>query len=155
MADRVYLVTSGEYSDYSIDAVFSTREKAERYIQREPPEFGEARVEEFEVDGQHLDTRLHYRVDSRLDSIEVGEVLACDGEEEVRRVERRVCKFWAAQGRPATTLRVFVMADDVRHATKIAADLFRQFVAEEPIEASKTTEPKDERLYRKHGRQAP
>jgi hypothetical protein len=29
----VYLVTSGEYSDYHIDAVFSTRELAETYIE--------------------------------------------------------------------------------------------------------------------------
>lgn len=30
---KVYLVTSGCYSDYSVDAVFSTREKAEAYIE--------------------------------------------------------------------------------------------------------------------------
>lgn len=28
----VYVVTSGEYSDYHIDAIFSTKEKAEEYI---------------------------------------------------------------------------------------------------------------------------
>lgn len=30
----IYVATSGSYSDYSIDAVFSTREKAEQYIAR-------------------------------------------------------------------------------------------------------------------------
>ena len=30
--NTVYIVTSGCYSDYSIDAVFSTREAAEAYI---------------------------------------------------------------------------------------------------------------------------
>ena len=30
--NTIYLVTSGEYSDYSIDGVFSTKNKAERYI---------------------------------------------------------------------------------------------------------------------------
>lgn len=29
---KVYLVSSGEYSDYGIDAIFSTRELAERYL---------------------------------------------------------------------------------------------------------------------------
>lgn len=28
----VYLVTSGCYSDYRLDAIFSTREKAQKYI---------------------------------------------------------------------------------------------------------------------------
>ena len=28
----VYVVTSGEYSDYRIDAIFSTRERAEAYL---------------------------------------------------------------------------------------------------------------------------
>ena len=30
--DKVFIVTSGCYSDYQIEAVFSTREKAEAYI---------------------------------------------------------------------------------------------------------------------------
>ena len=31
---KIYIVTSGEYSDYAIDAVFSTEEKAHEYIQQ-------------------------------------------------------------------------------------------------------------------------
>lgn len=30
--EKVYIVTSGEYSDYTIEAVFSTREKAEEFV---------------------------------------------------------------------------------------------------------------------------
>lgn len=30
---KIYIVTSGDYSDYRVNAVFSTREKAEEYIQ--------------------------------------------------------------------------------------------------------------------------
>lgn len=29
---KVFIVTEGEYSDYQIKAVFSTKEKAEKYI---------------------------------------------------------------------------------------------------------------------------
>ena len=29
---QVYVVTSGEYSDYGIDAIFSTAEKAQEYV---------------------------------------------------------------------------------------------------------------------------
>lgn len=31
---KVYVVTSGEYSDYGINAIFSTKEKAQEYIDR-------------------------------------------------------------------------------------------------------------------------
>lgn len=34
MEKKIFIVTSGEYSDYHIDAVFSTKEKAEEYIQQ-------------------------------------------------------------------------------------------------------------------------
>jgi hypothetical protein len=34
MSEKIYLVTSGSYSDYGIDAAFSTREKAQELIDR-------------------------------------------------------------------------------------------------------------------------
>lgn len=51
----IYVVTSGAYSDYSIDAVFSTREQADAYcLWQNGPEpgnhYGESRVEEYELD---------------------------------------------------------------------------------------------------------
>lgn len=36
----VYAVESGEYSDHRIDAIFATRELAERFIKREQPYLG-------------------------------------------------------------------------------------------------------------------
>lgn len=42
---KVFVVTQGDYSDYHILAVFSTREKAEEYAQAR-----EAEIEEFELD---------------------------------------------------------------------------------------------------------
>lgn len=45
--EKVYIVTSGEYSDYHIDAVFSTIEKAEEYVDAQGSDY---RVEEYPVD---------------------------------------------------------------------------------------------------------
>ena len=48
---KVYIVTSGAYSDYHIDAVFSTKENAEKYNNI----YGEGDfddIEEFEVDDE-------------------------------------------------------------------------------------------------------
>lgn len=45
--EKVYIVTSGDYSDYAIEAVFSTREKAEEYVDAHGSDY---RVEEYPVD---------------------------------------------------------------------------------------------------------
>ena len=45
--DKVYIITYGNYSDYSICAVFSTRDKAEEYIQQHGTVF---RIEEHLLD---------------------------------------------------------------------------------------------------------
>lgn len=53
MMKTIYIVTSGCYSDYSIDAVFSTKEKAEAYIVslNEPKDkYGPSQIEEYELD---------------------------------------------------------------------------------------------------------
>ena len=49
--DKAFIVTSGCYSDYQIERVFSTNEKAEEYIdsQRYPNEF---RIEEYCIDDE-------------------------------------------------------------------------------------------------------
>ena len=51
---KVYLITAGEYSDYSVVAVCSTREKAERFceiVNRNGGVYGDkAEIEEYPVD---------------------------------------------------------------------------------------------------------
>lgn len=44
---KVYLVTSGEYSDYHVDAVFSTRKMAKEYIDIKGTDYG---IEEYDID---------------------------------------------------------------------------------------------------------
>lgn len=45
--DKVYIITYGDYSDYSICAAFSTRDKAEEYIQQHGNVY---RIEEYLLD---------------------------------------------------------------------------------------------------------
>lgn len=47
MEKKIYIVTEGEYSDYHICAVFSTREKAEEYVQSHGTDYG---IEEYDLD---------------------------------------------------------------------------------------------------------
>src|SRR3990167_10395534 len=48
--NKVYVVTSGQYSDYGIKAVFSTKEKAEEYIKLSTDPDINNLLEEFELD---------------------------------------------------------------------------------------------------------
>lgn len=55
---KIYIVTSGEYSSYGINAVFSTYEKAEKYIALRNDEdsswHDEYYIEEYDVDGYEI-----------------------------------------------------------------------------------------------------
>lgn len=47
-----YVITSGRYSDYSINSVFSTRDKAEKFIADNPNQgrYDKLEIEEWEID---------------------------------------------------------------------------------------------------------
>ena len=63
---KVYIVTSGEYSDYGIEAVFSTREMAEKYIAtNNTTDYPYDYIEEYDIDSDKIITDntiyYHYR----------------------------------------------------------------------------------------------
>ena len=68
-SDKVYVVTSGSYSDYSIECVFSTREKAEEYLQYHDDEY---RIEEFALDEEFAKNESRWEITIDLSSDEVG-----------------------------------------------------------------------------------
>ena len=47
MEKKIYIVTSGEYSDYHIDAVFTTKEKAVDYVEQHGTCYN---IEEYDLD---------------------------------------------------------------------------------------------------------
>lgn len=47
MEQKIYIVTSGEYSDYRIDAVFSKKEKAVEYVEQNGTRYN---IEEYNLD---------------------------------------------------------------------------------------------------------
>jgi predicted glycosyl hydrolase (DUF1957 family) len=47
---RVFVVTTGNYSDYGIDSIFSTREKAEAYVKKNSHVLDCVNIDEWEVD---------------------------------------------------------------------------------------------------------
>ena len=47
MEKKIYIVTSGEYSDYHIEAVFTTKEKAVEYVEQHGTYYD---IEEYDID---------------------------------------------------------------------------------------------------------
>lgn len=68
MNKKIYIVTEGEYSDYHICAVFSTREKAEEYVQSKGTDY---KIEEHDLDEEIKREVKLWRVIFFLDNGEV------------------------------------------------------------------------------------
>lgn len=125
---KVYLVTTGSYSDYSIRGVFLDKALAEKLVRYLHNDAGysddQPSIEEHEAD-EPVPDKLGWLVWSN-GGVEVAQVfrtttLPCDDSwvgwkgHVVRHDNRR--------------MSVNVLADDEAHATKIAADKFREFIA--------------------------
>ena len=64
--DKVYIVTSGEYSDYGIDEVFDNREDAEKYVcLNRRNDYYDLRIQEYKVyKNAKLDkVKVYYGID--------------------------------------------------------------------------------------------
>lgn len=56
---KVYVVTSGEYSSYGIDAIFSTRELAQKFIDDSNyNKYSAVNIEEWELDSAQGEKRI-------------------------------------------------------------------------------------------------
>jgi hypothetical protein len=68
---QIFIVTTGEYSDYTIDRVFSTRQKAVEYLDTQDDNY---RLEVFDID-EPIESRTHlYEISFELDKKKVWRV---------------------------------------------------------------------------------
>ena len=59
--NKIYVVTSGDYSDYGIDAIFTSRELAQAFINAfKKRDYDEFRIEEFELNPYKTEIRKGY-----------------------------------------------------------------------------------------------
>lgn len=58
----IYVVTSGEYSDYGIDAVFDTRELAEAFLASRAELYTIFQIEEYPIN-KYVDMTYMYKID--------------------------------------------------------------------------------------------
>jgi hypothetical protein len=131
---RVWAVSTGSYSDYAIERVFSTRALAEAYktsLAGRSIFKTDARVEAWDVDSEFDPDKTWFRVSIRDDSGEVWNTYDYEelppGVSLVNFFERTPPPY---AGIPDMWIG-YVQARDRDHATKIAADLVAMAKAQE------------------------
>jgi|SRR5690606_18422714 len=140
--EKVLVVTTGDYSEYSIRAIFTNEAKAEMYA-----DILRGKVEEWAVDEIDPPAHLHgmrpyyvtlYQYDGHM---KAGEVAWHHSTEEFDdKVTLRESIKWSTTATPPgaewerrkhPSLETSMWARDEEHALKIARDRFNQFLAEQ------------------------
>ena len=127
---QIFIVTSGDYSDYGIDSVYSTKENAEKYIKLYPSIRYE--IEEFDVDEEMA-------LINRIRDEKITIYLVCmdrDGNvKEIRKESPRISlveELLAGKHRRvlyADCMDLCVIAKDEKHAIKIVNEKRTQMIA--------------------------
>lgn len=122
---KVYIVTSGSYSDYSIRGVFLDRTRAEAlvaYLNDEDTRWLDAAgIEEFEAD-QPVPDKPGWSAWANV-GVAISDVRRTELTPDDRDWKQAVVRWTDG------SLHVNVLAVDAAHAVKIAADKFREFIA--------------------------
>ena len=125
MENKIYIVTSGEYSDYHIDAVFSTQKLAEDYIQQNGTDY---KIEEYNLDEEiDRNTKL-WRVEFDVNDGEFKEASVRDYAKDYFRDICKVSDYFRSR-----RISFFVDADTMDRAVKIASERFAAVKANEYI----------------------
>lgn len=112
---KVYILTSGEYSDYSIEAVTLDKDQAET-LERIHTDWN---VEEYDTDDIKILEKYRYYVSVRDDGAEYANIPYFERTDMVLNHPR----YCEAHGWLQGWWEVYVEAKDAEHAKKIAFDL--------------------------------
>lgn len=129
MEKKIYIVTSGEYSDYGIDAVFTTKEKANDYVEQHGTYYN---IEEYDLDEEvEKKTQLWY-IEFCVESGKLSEACptSCNRNEKVD-----TCSIFDSFGyrKDESYIRFYIDADSMDRAVKIARERFAAVKAHEYI----------------------
>ena len=125
MEKKIYIVTSGEYSDYRIDAVFSKKEKAEEYVQNNGSDY---RIEDYKLDEPIVKENKLWLISFNLE----------DGSIEDAKVSNRKKEYYCDTCNYAPYsfvkhINFYVEAEFMDKAKKIASERFAAVKANEYI----------------------
>lgn len=126
--DKVYIITYGTYSDYSICAVFSTLDKAGEYIQQHGNMF---RIEEHLLDEEVRQSEI-WSVEIGMSSHKINQCESCSDSWSVERVDKfRI--FEPVFRSSEWTAKMFLRADSMDRAIKVANERVAQIVANKDV----------------------
>ena len=122
-SDKVYIVTSGDYSDYTIEAVFSTIEKAKEYVDAHGSDYC---IEKYPVD----DAEVKKNESIWLVSVKwkTGEVISANSQNysEYYADKEGTVQYKKSCGE---YLDIVLISDSMTRATKVASERFMQVKA--------------------------
>lgn len=127
--EKVYVVTSGEYSDYGIDAIFSTQELAQKFIDVfSKDKWRSMSVEQWDLDPikTHLkQNRKPYflRIDKK------GNICDLELAENSYGFKEDIPEAEISYTADLKWMNIYCFADDESHAVKIAGEKRSQILA--------------------------
>ena len=120
---KIFIVTTGEYSDYSIDRVFSTRQKALEYLDTKDNRYT---LEVFDVDEPIERKTQLYEISFELDKKKVIDVEIYWDES-----YKDMIHIGGRYFRNKKTLDIYVESDSRKRALKIASERYGAIIAGE------------------------
>ena len=117
---KIFIVTSGSYSDYGIERVFSTRKKALEYLDTKDDDY---KLEVYDLDEPVERKTQIYEISFELERKKVVEVST---RENKYKDLIHVCNKWVTK-----TLDIYVESDSRRRALKIASERYGAIIAGE------------------------
>lgn len=121
--EKVYVVTSGEYSDYAIQRVFSTRELAEEFCDRFDDD---TRIEEYVLDDQMPPREENvFEINLNLKTGEATCVSLRGGE--LKDLIRMILLH------EESYMKLYIKTDSKKRAIKIASERYAEVIANEQI----------------------
>lgn len=129
MENKIYIVTSGEYSDYGIEAVFTTKEKAVDYVEQHGTRYN---IEEYNLDEEVEKKTQLWCIEFCVEDGKLCE--ACPSSYDRNKVVD-TCSIFNTFGyrKDEHHIRFYIDADLMDKAVKIARERFAAVKANEYI----------------------
>lgn len=126
---KIFIVTTGEYSDYSIDSVFSSKELAEKYIEDNKDSLSNPMIEPYIIDSVVPQNGLiPFKV--KMHRGGTSDVVIYKGGEQYKTNTNGLVEINIRNGINKYFLVAIIKARDKEHAAKIANERRGQLIAE-------------------------
>ena len=116
--NKIYIVTSGCYSDYHIEAVFTTQDKADDYVQQHGMDYV---IEEYDIDEEVTKQVQLWRVDFDINTKEISDAQPVFCYTDQYRDTCHVVQYLITGNE---LILFYVDADSMDRAVKIACERF-------------------------------